>query len=90
MKISLSYGRSGKMKRESDAKRAGRFFPALFIDDVKLLKNSLFTAPNIFDEKKPLSLNFSAFWSVGRIPLRSLKSILDHSKAHFTLAGILE
>jgi hypothetical protein len=31
-----------------------------------------------------LSLRFSAFRSVARIPLRSLKIILDHSKARFT------
>jgi len=32
----------------------------------------------------PLSLRFNVLWSVARIPLRSLKRILDHSKVRFT------
>ena len=38
----------------------------------------------MFHEWTPLSLRFSAFWSADRIPLRSLKIIVDHSKVRST------
>ena len=38
----------------------------------------------MFHEWTPLSLRLSAFCSADRIPLRSLKIIVDHSKVRFT------